>query len=328
MNTIIGLDLGYSYVKLVRGVGARDFVIIPSVVGTPDVSRFSVNETSTIILEKPQHVQVGAGAIAQSQFLERREDRDWIGSDMWYNLFLAAMTEVSQATNLPVNIVTGLPLAYFGDRDKAAMKERLIGRHSVQRAGRGRQEIVVNDCRVVPQPFGTLFTLAMDDDGNCLNAEIAGGRIAGIDIGGKTTNVLYTVALSEQRRKSTSIPLGAWDIVRRLGSYLTETYPGLSLRDHEIAELVKGGTFSYKGNKVDVMAEVQAIVQPMADQVIAEATKLWNGAVDLDAIFITGGGAYLMGKALQEHFGYAKIVPDPVKANALGYWRFGRYVWS
>lgn len=325
---IIGLDVGYSEVKLVRGVGERDRVIFPSVVGTPDQSRFGVDDkTGMIILEHPRHVQVGLGAISQSKFVSRREDRNWIESKEWYDLFLAAMSEISQATSLPVNIVTGLPLAYYDERDKDAMKHLLIGRHTVQRLGRPRQEVIVNACRVVPQPFGTLLSVAMDDNGDCANVEIAGGKVGVLDVGGKTTNILYVTALSEQRRKSTSVELGAWDIVRAMRDHLIEAYPGTDLRDHEIAALFRGVPFSYKGHKVDVMGEAQEMLRPMAEQVIAEATKLWNGAVNMDAVLITGGGAYLIGKILQEYIKYAKIVDDPVIANALGYWRYARRLW-
>ena len=97
----IGLDVGYSAVKAVSG-GRR--VTFPSAVGTPERARFSLNGASSIVLVQPDHVQVGEGAISQSRFLRRREDRRWIESGEWYTLFLAAMTELTKlpCSNTPV----------------------------------------------------------------------------------------------------------------------------------------------------------------------------------------------------------------------------------
>ena len=106
MNT--GLDVGYSHTKAVTGDRRAHF---PSVVGTPDKARFSLDGNSGIVLSEPSHVAVGDGAVEQSRFLHRREDRRWIESAEWYALALAAMTELSAAHWCELRIVTGLPVA-------------------------------------------------------------------------------------------------------------------------------------------------------------------------------------------------------------------------
>jgi hypothetical protein len=69
---------------------------------------------------------------------------------------------------------------------------------------------------------------------------------------------------------------------------------------------------------------VDTVLGPMAEQVIAEATQLWDGAGRLDVILVSGGGAILLGTAIKAHFLHARIVSDPVFANALGFWRFAQ----
>jgi len=54
------------------------------------------------------------------------------------------------------------------------------------------------------------------------------------------------------------------------------------------------------------------------------ATQQWNGGATLDAILVSGGGALLLGPAIARHFRHARVVPDPVYANTLGYWRFAQ----
>ena len=79
----IGLDVGYSAVKAVSG---NRRVTFPSVVGTPDKARFSLDGSKAIILTQPMSAMIGEEAIAQSRFLNRREDRGWVESDEWYAL--------------------------------------------------------------------------------------------------------------------------------------------------------------------------------------------------------------------------------------------------
>ena len=60
----------------------------------------------------------------------------------------------------------------------------------------------------------------------------------------------------------------------------------------------------------------------LAEQVLAEVTRLWNGGATIDAILVSGGGALLLGPYITHHFRHARVVGEPVFANALGFWRF------
>jgi hypothetical protein len=127
----VGLDLGYSAVKLVADGRRRTF---PSVVGTPEVGRFSLDQQENhIVLTRPERVLVGEGAMTQSRFVNRREDRAWIESAEYYHLFLAALTELTTATVADLLLVTGLPVAFFSDKE--TLHDRLVGVHKVAREG-------------------------------------------------------------------------------------------------------------------------------------------------------------------------------------------------
>ncbi len=181
----VGIDLGYSAVKLVSDRRRKTFA---SVVGTPDLGRFSLGEQDGhIVLNAPEHVLVGEGAMTQSRFVNRREDRAWIESAEYYHLFLAALTELTTATVADLLVVTGLPVAFYND--KAALRERLVGVHKVTRVGRHAQTFKVGECRVIPQPFGTLLAAALDDRGHIADQDLATGSVGVIDVGGKTTNL-------------------------------------------------------------------------------------------------------------------------------------------
>jgi len=318
----VGLDVGYSAVKAVSGDRRATF---PSIVGTPDKAHFSLNGSTSLVLVSPDHVQVGEGAIEQSRFIRPREDRSWIESSEWYSLFLAALTELTSAKRAELRIVTGLPVAFYSDR--AVVRDRLLGEHRAQREGRHAQAFQIAGCRVIPQPFGTLLAATLDDRGRVVDQALATGSVGVVDVGGKTTNLLSVNRLSEISRETASVGVGAWDAVRAVLSWLAEHYPGLEdLRPHQVVDAVISRQVKYYGEQVSLTAVVEDVLEPMADQVLAEATRLWNGGATLDAILVSGGGALLLGPYISRHFRHARVVDEPVFANALGFWRYALWV--
>lgn len=320
MNT--GIDLGYSAVKGVSGSRRFHF---PSVVGTPDRARFSLgDQNNDIVLTLPGDGTwlVGQGAVEQSRFVGRREDRNWIGSDEYYKLMLAAFTELTAATVVDLVVVSGLPVAFYSDR--AVLRDRFLGEHRVTREGRRAQVFRVKEARVIPQPFGCLLSVALDNRGRIADQELATGAVGVVDVGGKTTNLLSVNRLAEIGRETASVNVGAWDVVRAVRGYLADNCPNLELRDHQVIDAIIAGQVKYYGKPVDLSQVVDAALEPMADQVIAQATQLWNGGAGLDAILVAGGGALLLGPYIKAHFPHARVVGDPVFANATGYWKFAQ----
>ena len=131
-----GIDIGYNATKAVTERRRTTFL---SVVGTPDRANFALNGNSeaALVLVTPTHALIGEEAVNQSRFLNRREDRRWIESAEWLTLFHAALTELTSATAVDIELVTGLPVAFYSD--KAQVQERLLGEHRVQREGRRAQ---------------------------------------------------------------------------------------------------------------------------------------------------------------------------------------------
>lgn len=326
-----GIDLGYNAVK---AVGDKARCAFPSAVGTPDRARFSLKGNGAgaiagaIVLLEPEHVLVGEEAVTQSRFLTRREDRRWIESGEWYSLFLAALTELTPATVADVALVTGLPVAFYDDKD--AVAARLVGEHRPQREGRRAQVLRVTQARVIPQPFGSLLAAVLDDRGGIADQTLAKSAVGIIDVGGKTCNLLSVNRLSEIGRETASVNVGGWDLVRGVRQWLSQHYPGLDdLRDHALAGAIQARELRYYGEPVsDFPAVVEAQAADLAGQVIAEASHLWNGGATLDAVLVTGGGALLLGEAIRKHWKHARIVSDPVNANAIGYWKLAKRLFA
>lgn len=313
----VGLDIGYAASKAISGERRVSF---PSVVGSPDRPAFSLDGDRALYLDTPGPALVGEGAVEQSRFWARREDRRWVESHEWYTLAMAALSELTTASGVELCIVTGLPVAFYGDRE--LVLRRLRGGHRVQRHGRHAQSFAVTSCRVIPQPFGAVLAATLDTSGRIVDNALALGRVGLIDVGGKTTNLLSVHGLREVGRETTSLNAGAWDCMRAVRAWLAEHCPDLELRDHQVIDAMIARRTRYYGEPVDLGAVVDEAVEPLADQVIAAAGQLWNGAAALDAILIAGGGALMLGDRIRRHFRHARVVEDPVFANAQGFWRY------
>ncbi len=319
----LGADFGYFAVK---GVSGERRFTFPSVVGTPERGRFALTGQDSIILTLPngKTCQVGQAAVLQSRFLDRHEDRDWLTSETYYTLVLAAFTELTAATSADLTVVSGLPVAFYGDKD--VLCDRLLGEHRVTREGRRAQLFRVTEARVIPQPFGTLLSIALDNNGRVSDNRLATGSVGVIDCGGKTTNLLSVHRLAEIGHETASVNLGAWDVARAVRDWLAGNCPNLELRDHQLMEAIVARQTTYYSQPVDLTSAVDAALEPMADQVLAQAGQLWNGAAGLAAILVTGGGALLLGPRIAAYFRHARVVDDPVFANALGYWKFAQRI--
>ena len=316
----LGIDLGYNAVKIKT---RKTVTAFPSVVGTPERASFSFNgHTDMIIHTDDGQWLIGESAVAQSRFASRREDRNWIHSPEYYRLMLAALTEASSGSSTEFAVVTGLPVSFY--KDKGQLQELFLGQHRVKRNDRNWQSFTVTDCRVIPQPFGAVLAVALDTNGRVINSDIAQGNIGVIDVGGKTTNLLSVSRLSEISKETASISLGAWDIVRQIRQHLAAEFPDLDLRDHELSQVIIQRWFTYFGDTIGIGEVIDDILMPMAEQVVAEASQLWNSGARLNKILVAGGGANLLGQYILDHFQHAYIVDNPTFANVEGFYRFSQ----
>ncbi|NIO39192.1 MAG: hypothetical protein GTO41_02720, partial [Burkholderiales bacterium] len=88
--------------------------------------------------------------------------------------------------------------------------------------------------------------------------------------------------------------MGIWDAVRAIREYLSDHYPDLELRDHEVMDALRQRRAKYYGEPLDLSDVIQDVLAAMAEQVISEATQIWHGAAALNVILVTGGGALLL----------------------------------
>lgn len=333
---MIGLDLGYAYVK---AVSRSRRVMFPSVIGTPDVARFDLLGSGNLkkILDRDGHKYAyGSYAVSNSRMVYRNEDRSWIESELYMDLFAASINELYSledtpdmfrsvaynAYELPISgIVTGLPVVYYSDKEKLVdimSKPTTVKLHNHPGV---TIKILPKSVRVIPQPFGTVLNEALDDNGQIRNSDMVSSMVGVIDIGGKTTNILGVKQLSDKTSKTTSVNIGGWDIVRAVSERLASTYPDLTLIDSAVMVAMADGVLHYYGETKDISGIVEDCSAPIIDGIRAEVGKLWNRGAEFDSILITGGGSRFVGKRLCEIFPQARMIDEPNMSNVSGYYK-------
>jgi len=318
-----GYDQGYKEIKVYWGPDARCRVSFPTAIAPVPTRRFGIQPVDYHVLTSPFHYLVGQAAVDLAEPLTLK-DRDWILSDEWFATWLLGLSLSSGGVDQGVFPVLGLPTNFFTDQDIQMVADRVLGVHKVQREGYPEQTFTIKDCRVIPQPYGTLLSLGLTHTGKQGDPSMF-GYIGIVDIGGKTTNYLSVKnGMNMVAGESKSITVGGWNVVQELGAWIDDTYRGLELNVHEIAQVMQTGTLSYEGKSKQVSAQVAEIAEPFARKVYTEATHLWNGGKGMDEILITGGGSLLLGKLVRKHLGRGTLVKDPVFANAMGYYNFAR----
>lgn len=325
---ITAIDVGYSHTKAATDNRRAMF---PSVLGEVQQAHLDLD-----LAERNGYIQietkegtwfVGDAALEQSGLKTRRQDRGWIETPEYQALLLTGITELTNATGITVELITGLPVAYFADR--GTLKARLTGMHQIKRAGRRRgQRIEVRDVVILPQGLAAVLSEALDANGKIRPGPVAEGTAGLVDVGGHTVNVATFAELKEIVRQTASIDAGLWGPLTEIGKRVNAAYPGQELRGHEIAEAVKRGTVRHYGEDRDIQGIAQDVLKPFARQILGEASQVWGTAARLDVLLIAGGGAEIVGPALLTYHPNARIVENPQWANVEGYLKFARRHWG
>lgn len=318
----IGFDGGYFATK---AVGNNRKVIFPSFATLPVESLFDeLNGETKIVIESDKgKYLIGQEAIKKGRLGVRKETANWIESQEYHALFLAALSELTNASQATVNLVSGLPLADY-KRNKNIAKGMLEGVHQFSRNGRSRQNIKVNSVRIVPQAWGAVLSLLLNDKGKIVSPELADQKTAVLDIGGHTVNYLGIDGLSDLPTESHSTERGTWNVVRAIREFLNTYHPGLSrLSDHALMDkMIKNEV--YDGHRWVALAHVvEPLVKSIGQEIIDTASQYWGiGAATYRLVLVCGGGAHLWGGMIKQAFPHAMILPKPEFANALGFHRF------
>jgi plasmid segregation protein ParM len=320
---ILSIDIGYGYTK---GVGPEGWRFsFPSVIGSAEEITFTsdlvASQAGPMVGYGGRRFFYGEQALLQSRLRTAIFDRSRTRDETYRLLFVSALAELAQQypEGGSLNIVTGLPVAFFNDRDDVVIS--LAGEYRLR-----LEDTVVFDVEhvyVVPQPFGSLFRELLSEGGVISNMDVEHGRVAVIDAGTFTTDFIVADALRYVQRFSGSIPIGWSEALNYVQRELSDRYR-LDLTLHEVDQAIRNGSARVKGEPVSLEPLLAPAVRELEMAVVARARDLWGEGVNLDAILITGGAAPQLAGALQAVYPQARLMPDSFWANAEGFYRFAQ----
>ncbi|HHW01701.1 MAG TPA: ParM/StbA family protein [Thermoanaerobacterales bacterium] len=325
----IGLDLGYGYVKGVNETGKG--IVFPSLVSAaydrPLSTLFGgqkenpINNMHLVITngEKEEYF-VGELARREGHNVSYAFDEDKINHPSTKALLAAASMILFPEEDVPVHLVTGLPLEQFV-KQKAEFED-MLKNFKVIVSFKGDQKVkIIKFARVTifPQAAGAVYGAILD---NIQKYLIQGSYIGLIDIGFKTTDFITFIAedkLVLREDLSGTINLGMAAVNNAADKLFTQK-TGSKLDIPELMRLINTGKIFYKGKELDFSQEL-ATVKAEISRVIKDRIKsAWGSKIDyFNVVFLAGGGAKELQSGLSDIYEKTILVEDPQFANAKGF---------
>ena len=323
---LVGIDLGYGFVKVVSG---EKTITFPSLVevGQPVRDGFRTADYEVTIDGKTYYV--GEMARREGKSLINLADPAAKEEDLRV-LWLTALALV--AGDEPLQVVTGLPLNQYDTRE-VMTKKWLSFQGDVTINGKKRC-INAESVQVIPQAMGAMMAGLLEPETMALRNPQwmeQGGYLLLIDIGTRTTGVVTFETQPEFTWVSSlsgATDIGMIDVFRALQAAFRQQ-TGSAPRLEEIPfweNLLRKGETWYGGDVIDFRHTQQAILQQFGERVTQYAIQLLGGEAwqRVAVTFLAGGGAETPKASLQDRGVPTLCIPDAQKANATGYYLFGR----
>ena len=163
---------------------------------------------------------VGEQAQLQSASASQTLDATRTGTAEQKALFYAAASELIRGSGAQVRVVSGLPVADFEPRVKAALRKMLMGQHQIKQLGARTHSLEVVDVTIVPQAMGSLFSLVLNRRGQLVDKRLASGRVGIVDIGTLTTNHVLVDRLRYVEVGSDSVTTGMSEMLLKVAKDL------------------------------------------------------------------------------------------------------------
>ena len=342
---IISADFGYGMTKAFNG---KQFIGVNSLIGEPTKIRFNPHMKSETI-SKPDLTWInceidgikrfiGELALRQSSLVYQILDKDKIKYNETAYLMKAVIGLIAP-NNSVISLITGLPVAYYDDKQKEILAQTLKGKHVVRfdwdrnNTYKYTIEYIIKDVKVIPQPMGTFFDFILNTKGK-LNKEAVGeellqsfidGTVAIIDIGYGTTDFCVVKELEYIERSSGSLDKAMGTVFEIIANELIQ-YSGMTIPIHILTDaVIKRGNITLDGKIYDLKDITYRALKSVFDEILISIKAAWRTEYQIDYYIITGGGSITMRSFFQEELGGKGTLYTPKSAvfsNVMGYWKY------
>ena len=337
---VLGIDIGFGFTKATNGI---DTVIFKSIFGDAtdmqfwmDFSDQGSSDFFHVTIDGKSYF-IGDLAEQQSTVTNFTLDQERLITEFVKILALTVagvFTEKGSEVNVPINIVSGLPIGYFKNNYKR-FNEILTGHHKViyhkHDGGREVREIYINKVRMLPQPLGSILNVLMDSRGKIVNMDLAKQKIGVVDIGFRTTDFTIMDRLRYIDRGSRTMDTGISKAFTIIANKLREKC-GVSVQLYRLYRAAEYGMIKMKGQGFNFAKIRDQVYAQLANNIANDIDRLWADDWDIDTILLSGGGSLELARYLQPLIaGNVRSLTNGVDArlnNVLGYIKYGKNIWG
>ncbi|MDH3226172.1 MAG: ParM/StbA family protein [Thermoleophilia bacterium] len=345
---VIGVDLGFGFTKATDGDRS---VIFKSVIGEATSQQFSGSllrsaettpEPSASTEQGTEHIhlELDSGEFFFGELAERQSNVRSFTLDQGRFLQDAALPFALAASHAlgslggPLKMVVGLPISDFDDKH-AELERMLLGSHSVTAVdasnARHRGTAVIEDVKVIPEPFGSIYNMILNDRGDIANQSLTEEKVGLIDIGFHTVDFTVSDRTSFLERASRSSEAGIARAFSVIAAKLREK-SDVNLAIYRLYDAVQSGRIRIRGNAYDLGKLTEHVFNQLSSEIATQANELWADEWDMDRIVISGGGGTVLSPYLTPMLqGRVETVEpngDPRLGNAQGFAKYGRHLWN
>jgi hypothetical protein len=330
------MDVGNALCKGVRA--NANPVVFPNLVATDrnnilrDFNGFTSKEPLIIEIED-QRWAVGDSAADISRTPRAQVGYARYDSPDFKALVAGLLGEMYPSRGGTIALTFSLPVDGFGQAAKQI--RRLAGTWDITVKGRKLSFDLPSDLMTpVPEAFGSVCYFMLSDDGTrIVDLELAESRVAVIDIGGYTTDVLTFRELSLTPTYG-SVERGVLQVREDVNREIKHRFNRHDLDPRDVDNIMKPdkvGKYYYRhaGVLEDVTSIVEEAVWELTTGVLNVWTNQLRNGVDFDAVIFTGGGAPLIRPFLEQHINHGNVLRVDDRhahlANAIGAWRFAAF---
>ena len=330
----LGVDVGFGYTKSYDG--DRSF-IFKSIIGDAAEIQFQSGFSEGGILEnlhvtvEDKDYYVGDLAEKQSNVRDFTLDQNALVENNAKILALTSLAFFSGPASREHNVVTGLPIRFF-KQYRSRYVSMLEGKHRILLHNRDEiQEKIldIKKVRVLPQPFGAVFNLLMNNHGRIVDRDVARQKFGIIDIGFRTTDYTITDRLRYIERGSRTTDTGISKAFSMINRKIMEQ-SGVNVELYRLFEPVKKGRIRIRGKEFSLAELREEVMKQLATAIVSDMERLWVEDWDLEFILLTGGGAQDLGPILEKMLeGQTRLISteaDLRMANVVGYLKYAKYI--
>lgn len=323
---IVGLDIGYSNVKIACG-DSQSFE--PSVSVYPAYAT-AEPETDLALAKKSEHeLKVYPHGKEWRVFTNRvghRELHDkYHTSEMYMALFYGSLIKATNGrSNIIDVLVTGLPVRIANsDEERQQLSRSFTGTHEVAPG----QFVTVKEVVVLSQGVGIMNDV-LNRDGLISDDDIEFSNILVIDPGYFSMDYV-TFSRGDRKREFSGSSLNATSvIIEEIVRTLETEFPDEGTQESERIETAfrRGDkTFNNGFRNVEIQPLVDKITPRIVGTVVAELLNRTRSIGPVHIIISAGGGSRFYDQSIREAFRHARVIqsPNPVASNSIGYWHYG-----